>query len=194
MELDGIAVFVKVVQAGSFSRAAKLLGMPNTTVSAKVAQLERRLGVTLIQRTTRKLHITQSGEAYFKKCVHALDEIQAAETEVSATQGEPKGVLRITSAVDVGHSLLPSLVQSYLKKYPQMTVDLIITNRVVDLVAEGVDLGLRAGALKDSSLIAKKLISTKMGLWASPAFLKKCGPIHHPRDVDRLECIRFYRL
>ena len=184
MELDSISVFVKVVQAGSFSQAAKLLGMPNTTVSAKVAQLEKRLGVTLIQRTTRKLNVTQAGEAYFRGCVHALEEIQAVEAEVTTAQSKPHGVLRITAASDVGHTLLAPLVQLYLKKYPDMEVELMVTNRVVDLVGEGVDLGIRAGELEDSTLLSKKLITAQMVFMASPSYLKKHGT---PSDLKQLQ-------
>ncbi len=99
--LDGIDVFVKVVQAGSFSAAARLLAMPLTTVSGKVASLEKRLGITLIQRTTRKLNITQAGDAYFKHCVRALEEMNAGEKEILTTRSEPEGLLRITAPPDL---------------------------------------------------------------------------------------------
>lgn len=189
--LDDVAVFVKVVQAGSFTQAAKLLSMPNTTVSAKVAALEKRLGVTLIQRTTRKLNVTQAGEAYFRRCVQALDEIRIAETEVTSSQAEPQGILRITSAVDVGQTLLPAMVRAYLKEFPKMEVDLLVTNRVVDLVAEGVDLGIRAGELDDSSMIAKKLVSGHICFWATPGYLKKNGAPTHPKELARHEMVCF---
>src|SRR3954469_476208 len=107
IDLDAIAVFVKVVQAGSFTKAARLLGMPNTTVSAKVARLEKRLGVTLIQRTTRKLSITPAGQAYFERCARGLEEIEGAEAEVSLSAGEPRGLLRITAPGDVAMGMLP---------------------------------------------------------------------------------------
>lgn len=191
MELDSIAVFVKVVQAGSFSKAATLLGMPNTTVSSKVAQLEKHLGVTLIQRTTRKLHITQAGEAYFRGCAQALEEIRAAESEITQSQSTPRGVLRITAATDVGHTLLPPLVHLYTKKYPNVEVELIVTNRVVDLVGEGVDLGIRAGELEDSSLLSRKLISAEMVFMASPAYLKKNGTPTHPKHIHDHEFLQF---
>lgn len=191
MDLDSISVFVKVVQAGSFSQAAKLLGMPNTTVSFKVAQLEKALGATLIQRTTRKLHVTQAGEAFFRRCVVALEEIRFAETEVTSSQSKPQGVLRITAATDVGHSLLAPLVSHYLKKYPEMEVDLLITNRVVDLVGEGVDIGIRGGELEDSTLMSKKLISAKMTFVASPTYLKKYGTPSSPKDLLAHELIQF---
>lgn len=189
--LDDIAVFVKVIQEGSFTRAAKALAMPNATVSAKVAALERRLGVTLIRRTTRKLHVTETGEAYFRKCVEALGEILAAEREVATTQAEPSGALRITSLTDVGLTLLPVMVKEFLRRYPKMEVDLLITNRVVDLVAEGVDLGIRAGELEDSSMIGRRFVSMNMTLWAQPAYLKKHGTPSHPRDLENHAFIRF---
>lgn len=191
MELDSIAVFVKVVQAGSFSKAAVLLGMPNTTVSAKVAQLEKRLGITLIQRTTRKLNVTPAGQAYFKKCLNALEEIRKAESELSTSEKNPSGILRITAANDTGHTIVPVLISRYLKKYPEMKVELIITNRVVDLVGEGVDIGVRAGELEDSSLRSKKLTSAMMVFMASPAYLKKHGTPTHLNQLNDHHLMRF---
>ncbi|MGH7844593.1 MAG: LysR family transcriptional regulator [Candidatus Binatia bacterium] len=191
MDLDGIAVFVKVVQAGSFSQAARLLGMPNSTVSAKVSLLEKRLGVTLLQRTTRKLHLTQNGEAYFRRCVHALEELQVAESELATAQREPQGLLRLTAPVDTGRSLLPSLVSRFLERYPQMGVDLRVTNRVLDLVAEGIDLAIRAGRLKDSRLIAKRFALGYFALWASSSYLKKYPAPSHPRELSQHECVKF---
>lgn len=191
MELDSIAVFVKVVQAGSFSKAAKMMGMPNTTVSAKVAQLEKRLGVTLIQRTTRKLQITPAGEVYFKKCLSALEEIRHAESELTKSEKKPQGTLRITAANDIGHTIVPALVSRYLQKYPEMKVELIITNRVVDLVGEGVDIGIRAGELEDSSLRSKKLTSAKMGFMASPIYLKKHGTPNNLKQLTEHKLLRF---
>jgi DNA-binding transcriptional LysR family regulator len=193
MDLDGIAVFVTVVQAGSFSQAAKYLGMPNSTVSAKVSALEKRLGVTLLQRTTRKLHLTQAGEAYFRRCVQALNELQAAESEIASAQKEPQGLLRLTAPVEMGHSYLPILVHGFLKKYPLMGVDLVITNRVVDLVAEGVDLAIRAGKLRDSRLVARKFMLGHFSLWASPAYLKARGTPSHPKELTRHQSLRFSR-
>lgn len=191
MDLDGIAVFVKVVQGGSFSRAAKLLGMPNSTVSAKVSALEKRLGVTLLQRTTRKLRLTQAGGAYFERCVQALEALQAAENELASAQQEPQGVLRLTAPVENGHSILPSLVRAFLKKYPRMAVDLIVTNRVLDLVAEGIDLAIRAGKLRDSRLIAKRFALGHFALWASPGYLKTRGRPTHPKELSGHDCLQF---
>ena len=190
MELDSIPVFVKVAQLGSFTQASKALNMPNTTVSAKVAQLERALGVTLIQRTTRKLNLTDAGRNYLNRCVRALNELQAAESELHEASSEIQGTLKITAAVDVGQSLLAMIVDKYAKLYPKMEVDLVLTNRMVDLVGEGIDLALRAGRLKDSSLIAKKMMQVKMGLWASKTYLKKGSP-KDLKDLANFKIIHF---
>jgi DNA-binding transcriptional LysR family regulator len=191
VDLDGIAVFVKVVQAGSFSAAARLLGLPNTTVSAKVARLEKRLGVQLIQRTTRKLHITPAGRAYFERCVRGLEEIETAEAEVSLSATEPRGLLRITAPGDVAHGLLPVFVGRFLERYPRAQVEVLVANRVVDLVGEGVHLAIRAGPLRDSSLVARKFMSYTGGLWASAGYLKKKGAPKAPQDLDGHELLVF---
>lgn len=191
MNLDGIDVFVKVVQVGSFSGAAKALKMPVTTVSGKVAALEQRLGTTLIQRTTRKLNVTQEGEVFFKRCVTALDEIRAGENEMNRVKVEPEGLLRITALADFAHSTLMPLVRTYLKKYPKVNIELILTERVVDLVGEGIDLAVRLGALSDSTLIARKYADSTAGLWASPEYLKKNGIPKHPRDLKNHTFIKF---
>lgn len=187
-QLDGIDVFVKVVQTGSFTGAAKLLNMPVTTVSGKIRELERRLGVTLIHRTTRKLSITESGQTYFKHCLTALNEVTIAESALKDSQSEPEGLLRITAAPDLGHAVLPSLVKKYLAKYPKVKVELILTNRIVDLVGESVDLALRAGAMKDSTLIAKKFKETEGSLWASSQYIHKHGA---PKNISDLEKFDF---
>ena len=189
MELDAIAVFVKVVEAGSFSEAARLLKMPKTTVSAKVAALERRLGVTLIQRTTRKLHITDAGQNFFRHCAIAISEIEKGESELSASTSQPQGVLKVTAPADFGHTLLPKIVCSYRKKFPDVRLELVVTNRIVDLVGEGIDIAIRAGELKDSSLIAKKFFDNTISLWASPAYIKKYGQPNHPSELKKHDFI-----
>src|ERR671918_581325 len=160
MDLDGIAIFVKVLQAGSFSRAAKLLGIPNSTVSAKVS---------------------------------ALEELQAAENELETGRAEPKGLLRLTAPVEIGHSLLPALVHAFLKHHPHMEVELVVTNRVLDLVVDGIDLAIRAGPLKDSSLIAKRFDLGYFGLWASPEYLTEHAAPRHPKELKQHNCLRFSR-
>ena len=131
--VDAITVFVKVVEAGSFSAAARRLGMPKTTVSAKVAGLEERLGVRLIQRTTRKLRVTEAGEMYFHHCAVAIREVELGEAALQSAKAKPHGVLKVTAPVDLGHALLPRIVRAYAAKYPDVSLELIITNRIVDL-------------------------------------------------------------
>ena len=191
--MDGIDVFVKVVQAGSFTKAAGSMGMPVTTVSGKVAQLEKRLGVTLLHRTTRKVGVTEVGEVYYRHCLSALQEMETAEAVPSAQKGAPAGNLRITTTADIGHILLWPLVKGYLKKYPSMKVELVMTNRFLDLVQENIDLAVRIGDLKDSSLIARRFVQSPGHLWASPQYLKKNPPIRQPRDLEKHNCINFSR-
>jgi len=191
VDLDGIAVFVKVVQAGSFSQAAKLLNMPNSTVSAKVAALEKRLGVTLLQRTTRRLHLTEPGAGYFRRCLQALEGLQAAESELESERSEAKGVLRLTAPVELGRSALPPVLDVLMKRHPAIEIDLIITNRLVDLVAENIDVAVRAGPLKDSALIAKRFVLGQFGLWASPSYLKNNSVPRNPDELKEHDCLRF---
>jgi DNA-binding transcriptional LysR family regulator len=193
MELDGIAIFVKVVQAGSFSGAARLLGMPNTTVSAKVARLEKRLGVTLIQRTTRKLNITPAGQAYFERCARGLEEIEAAEAEVSLSAAEPRGLLRITAPGDVAMGMLPPIVGRFLARFPRTRVEVLVANRVIDLLAEGVHLAIRAARLRDSTLVARRFVPFSGGLWASRAYLGRRGTPRTPADLEAHDCLVFPR-
>jgi DNA-binding transcriptional LysR family regulator len=182
--VDAIAVFVKVIESGSFSAAARRLGIPKTTVSARVAGLERRLGVRLIQRTTRKLRMTEAGEKYFHHCAIATREVELAEAALQSAKGKPHGVLKVTSPVDLAHAILPRIVRTYTAKYSDVSVELIVTNRIVDLVEEGIDVAIRwDGALKDSSLIARRFIETRSNLWASPKYIKSLGKLTHPRDL-----------
>lgn len=193
MELDGIAIFVKVVQAGSFSQAARLLGVPNTTVSAKVARLEKRLGVTLIQRTTRKLHITPAGRAYFERCAPALEAIESAEAQMTLAAPEPSGLLRITAPGDVAHGVLPPIISRFVERYPRTKVEIMVANRIVDLIAEGVHLAIRAAPLADSTLVARKFMPFSGGLWASAAYLKRRGTPRSPKDLAQHDGLIFAR-
>lgn len=189
IDLNEVFVFIKVIQEGSFSLAAKKLGMPNSTVSAKVSSLEKRLGVTLIQRTTRKLSITEPGKAYFKRCMQGLEEIESAESELANVQGEPQGLLRITGPVELGSSILPEILAEFSNKFPKVRTEVILTDRRVDLLSESVDLAIRAGDLKDSTLIAKRLGSAYFVPVASPKYLKAKGTPTHPRDLKNHQCL-----
>lgn len=183
MMLEGIDVFVCVVQAGGFSAAARQLGMPATTVSAKIARLEDGLGVTLIQRSTRRMHVTDAGQRYFEHCVAALASLQEGEDQLQAGTQEPSGLLRITAPPDLSQSVLPPLVQAYLARYQRAEVELVVTNAPLDLLAQGIDLAIRASPMRDSSLLSRKLGSGSLSLWASADYLRDHGTPRHPDDL-----------
>lgn len=191
MDVNDVLVFVRVVQAGSFSRAAKRLNMPVSTVSRRVAELEGELGVPLLMRTTRSLRITDVGQAYFEHGVKIATEMELAESIATNLQSIPQGTLKITAASDFGNKFLGKIVCDYLKINPRVKAEIVLTDRVVDLVAEGFDLAIRMGELSDSSLVAKKIGSLNMQLYASPAFVKQYGEPTVPADLSKFECIRF---
>lgn len=194
MDLNEIAVFIQVVQSGSFSGAAKALGMPNSTVSHKVSLLEKRLGTSLIQRTTRKLHITPTGQVFFSRCLQGMESFKSAELEISASLGVPQGLLRVTAPIELGGSLLPELISRYQRKYPEVSVEVILTDRNVDLLGEGIDLAIRAGELKDSSLLAKRLGHVSFAAFASPKYLKAKGVPKTPGELREHQLIGFSSL
>lgn len=192
MDLNAIAVFVRVVEAGSFSAAARRMGMPKATVSAKVAHLEKSLGLGLLLRTTRKIRVTEAGAEYFRHCAEAIREVEKAEAALQSASGRPSGILRVTAPVDLGHTLLPRIVNAYAARYPEVAVELLVTNRVVDLVAEGIDLAIRPSqVLKDSSLIARRFYEMGSNLWASPDYLRRLGAPAHPRDLAKAAFVEF---
>ena len=190
MELNDITVFIKVVQTGSFTEAARRLGAPKSTVSSKVSGLERRLGVTLLQRTTRKLHLTDEGTIFFQSCARALAEIESAEAVAAGGQKVPQGRVSIT-APSGSSRLLSRFLKGFFARYPGVSVDLLLTNRYVDLIGEGVDVAIRAGVLQDSSLVAKKIATTSWALFASPGYVAGAGLPQQPKDLTSHQCIIF---
>lgn len=191
MDLNESAVFVKVVQAGGFSAAARLLGLPTSTVSTRVSRLEKRLGVTLLQRTTRRLHLTEAGEIYFQHAATGLGHMLDAEAAVAESTGEPKGRLRVTAPVDIGDAILASIVSQVRHRHPRIAIDMVLTNQYVDLVAEGVDVAIRAGQLKDSTLIAKNVGAARWAAFASPSYLQSAQPLVAPQDLRHHCCLQF---
>lgn len=191
MDWNEIAVFVKVVQAGSFSAAARLLGLPTSTVSTRVARLEKRLGVTLLQRTTRRLNLTEAGSLYFQHAATGLAQVLDAETAVTQAQGEPQGLLRVTAPADFGDAILSELVHAMRRNAPQVGVELVLTDRPLDLVAEGIDVAIRAGTLEDSSLVARHVGVARWAAFASHAYLASSPPIATPQDLRHHACVQF---
>jgi DNA-binding transcriptional LysR family regulator len=171
MDLNEIVVFARVVETRSFTAAAQQLGLPKSTVSRKIAQLEERLGVRLLQRTTRKLNLTEVGQAYYERCARIVQDIAAAEQVVTDMQTAPRGLLRVTAPVDLGSTYLGALVAEFLAQYPEIQMELDLSDRVVDLIEDGVDLGIRFGPLTESSLIARKLGTIRLRCCASTAYL-----------------------
>ena len=188
-DLNDIAVFVKVAQFMSFSRAARALGMPVSTVSRKVASLENQLGVTLMQRTTRKLSLTAQGRAYYNQCSEPLSHLFDAESALTQTQKKPEGLLKISVPVIMGQKPFYEFISALLKKYPRVHVDLFITNLFVELVADNIDVAIRFGELRDSTIIAKRIGRSVRYLVASPDYLKGRTAPAKPEDLTNHQCV-----
>jgi DNA-binding transcriptional LysR family regulator len=190
INLDESAVFVKVIERGSFSGAAREMKVPTSTVSRRVQRLEDALGVRLIQRTTRKLTLTDAGAEFFRRVSPAIDAVKEASDLVRGLSVEPCGTIRVTVPNDLGNSL-GVLLARFREAYPQVSIELIVTNRRVDLVGEGVDLAIRAGKLTDSTLIAMRLGQTDFWMTAAPSYLEKHGTPKRLADLEKHECVLF---
>jgi DNA-binding transcriptional LysR family regulator len=164
--------------------------MPKSTVSRRVAELEDRLQVRLLQRSTRKLTLTHAGELYFVRTSRAVEELMQAENALAEMQSEPRGLLRITAPGDMS-GLLPPMIQDFQRKFPLVEISLFSTGRRVDLIAEGYDLALRAGVLQDSSLVSRKLLDSRLGIYASPVYLKEYGEPQALSDLSNHLCLCF---
>lgn len=191
VQLDDAAVFVSVVDAGSFSGAARLLSLPKSSVSRAVSRLELELGVKLLERTTRSLRLTDAGKRYHSSVAPALSAVRDAAREVGELVEEVSGVLRITAPADFGITYLAELVAEFTAQHPEIRVDVVLTNRSVDLVREGFDLALRFGRLADSSLIARKVGDLSDWLVASPDYLCKVRAPRTPQDLAKHACVLF---
>lgn len=189
-DLNEMVVFASVVDAGSFTGAAKKLGQPKSTLSRRITRLENRLGVRLLQRTTRALHLTDAGETYYAYCARVAAEAQEAEEAINNTKAEPSGPLKITAPINFA-TILPWLVAGFMERYPKVTVQILCTDNLVDIIGEGVDAAFRFGDLQDSSFIARKLGSDRGVLCASPAYLKSAPPLDRPEDMVNHHCISY---
>ncbi len=193
-DLNAAFVLVRVVQEGSFRSAARALGMPKTTVSRKVAELEEQLGVQLLQRTTRTLALTDAGAAFVEEAEGAIARLEAAEAAVTELQREPRGKLRVTTTVPLGQAFLAPIVVEFLEAYPSVEVMLHLTDRPVDLVAERFDVALRTGALADSTLMARLVVSGGFRVVASATYLAEHGTPKTPSELTGHSCVRFTKL
>lgn len=184
-DLNEIAIFVKVVDAGSFTGAAKNLGLPKSTVSRKITQLEERLGVRLLQRTTRTLSLTDTGSAYYNQCSRIIGDVEEANIAVTEMQSKPKGLLRITAPMLFGTWVLSDLISNFLKSNPEIQVEIVLTDQSLDLIQEGIDVAFRVGVLADSSLIARPLGEVNAIACASPAYVDSHGAPNHPSELKQ---------
>ncbi|HVH42012.1 MAG TPA: LysR family transcriptional regulator [Labilithrix sp.] len=189
MDLNHVSAFVRVVQDGSFTAAARALGLPKSSVSRSIAQLEQDLGVRLLHRTTRKLHLTDAGTAFHTRVARALADIDEATSAASDLQRELRGPIRVTAPVDLGVWAVASIVARFVRRHPTVNVEVRLSSRVVDLMAEGFDLAVRAGPIRDESLIARRVGSLELGLYASAKYLERRGTPRTLADLESHDCI-----
>jgi DNA-binding transcriptional LysR family regulator len=184
-------VFVTAVESGSFTVSASLLKMTPSMVSKHISALEKRLGTPLLQRTTRRQHLTEAGQAYYQQCKQIMAQLAAAEAGAQAMSSQPQGLLRVSASVWFGSLTLAPLACDYLHAYPQVSLQLSLTDRYVDIVDEGYDVAIRIGKLADSSLIARKLSMFEVAICASPAYLQQHGVPQTPEDLLQHQCLGF---
>lgn len=193
-KLKAMAVFIKIVDCGSLSAAADKLSMSQSSVVRTLAALEKELGAQLLYRTTRSLSLTEEGDDYCQRCRQILLEIEDAENTLSQQQTIPKGIIRITAPQTFGRLHLSPVINEFLDTYPEMEVELLLLDRVVDLIEEGMDIALRIGPLPDSTLIAKSVGEVKYRVCASPAYIAEHGIPAHPDELTRFDCIHLTAL
>ena len=194
-DLNALQVFSAVVDAQGFRGAARALGLPKSTVSRKLADLEAHLGLRLLQRTTRKVALTDAGEAFYRQCAPALAALLEAQKCLVETQAAPRGQLRISAPQSFAELFLGPVLEDYFRQYPEVRVTIDLTDRYVDLISEGFDLALRAGELPDSSLVARAVggvdaqASGRFRCYASPAYLSTHGTPRTPRELAGHACL-----
>lgn len=190
-----LEVYVRVVHAGSFTAAGRDLGLTPSAVSKQIGRLEDRLGVRLLNRTTRKVAMTEEGVAFFEHAKRIIADLDEAEQALSKLSAAPRGLLRVNMPVTFGQLILAPLVPEFLRRYPDVEVDITLNDRLVDLVEDGMDLGIRIGALKDSSLIARKLAPSRRAVCAAPGYLARAGTPRRPADLAGHNCLVYtYRI
>lgn len=189
--LSSMAVFVKAVEAGSFAAAADALDLSAPMVGKHVKMLEDHLGVRLINRTTRRQSLTETGQCFYERCKTVLMEVEAAEACAAESRAMPRGRLRVNAPVTFGAHCLAPILPEYLRAYPEVSVDLSLNDRIVDLVEEGYDAVIRVGVLSDSTLIARPLAPYRLVACAAPSYLTERGTPSSPMDLSDHECLGF---
>jgi len=183
IDLNSLVLFAKVVEANSFSEAARRLKMPISTVSRRIAELEDQLGVRLLERSTRSLRLTELGAEVLEHAIRSAELSEAVDTIVSNRLSNVSGVLRLSAMPSISDTLITPMVTAFQASYPNVRVQILVTDRMVDHIVEGVDLVFRLGTLKDSSLVARKILTYRHQLVASPAYLKNCKMLKKPQDL-----------
>ncbi|MBB3391616.1 DNA-binding transcriptional LysR family regulator [Rhizobium sp. BK275] len=189
IDLNDIAIFARVIEAGSFTAAARLIGTPKTTVSRRIAALERELGVRLLQRTTRSLSMTDAGRLYYEEASQALRRIEEANIRLAEARAEPVGTIRISAPLGFVSHFLADTIFEFMATYEKSRVELRLTDEKLNLIDNGIDLAFRTGTLEDSTLIARRLGPTYRLLCASPAYLARAGTPATPTDLASHQCV-----
>jgi DNA-binding transcriptional LysR family regulator len=193
-KLDGVATFVQVVDAGSFTTAAIRMDLTRSAVGKVITRLEARLGVRLLNRTTRTQTLTEAGHAYYNRCVRALAELDEAEAELETERSVPRGRLRVSVPIAFGHLCVAPVLFALAQRHAHLQVDLSFTDRYVDLVEEGIDLAIRIGSLGDSSSLSARTIGVQHHkICAAPSYLARCGTPRSDAQIDGHEGIMYSR-
>lgn len=182
-DLNEMAIFAQVVDAGSFTAAAERLGLPKSSISRKVSQLEERVGVRLLNRTTRQIKLTEMGRQYYQYCARISEQAEEADRLIHNLQAEPSGRLTISAPTGVGTPFVGELISDFLDRYPKVSIEIRLENHIVDLIDEEVDVAFRVGQLQDSSIIARPLGVGSMILCASPAYADRNGLPQSPMEL-----------
>jgi DNA-binding transcriptional LysR family regulator len=191
VDISVLQTFIEVVRKGSFAAVARGQNLDPSSISRSISGLEQELGIRLFQRTTRKLSLTEAGMTYFQRIEPLIEEIQQAIDVVKEVSGKPQGTLRITASVSFGLKCIVPLLAEFEAMYPDLLVDLLLTDYRVDLLAERIDLAIRLGQLQDSTLIAQKLMSTPYSVCASPNYLLQYGELNQPEEITKHNCLLF---
>lgn len=191
IDLNEMLIFAKVVDEGSFTGAANALDMPKSTVSRRIAQLEKRLGARLLHRTTRRLNLTEVGAGYYARCSRIVAEAQEADLAIVEARSIPKGPLRVTAPRLFGESFLMPILSEYTARYEGVELEVLLTERKVDLIEEGIDIAVRIGRPNDSALTARKIGQGRVFCCASPAYLRRNPAPETPEDLKAHRCITF---
>jgi DNA-binding transcriptional LysR family regulator len=189
-KLLAMTTFVRIVDKGSLTAAANALDTSLPTVVRTLAELERQLGVSLLNRTTRRIHLTDSGARYLERCRVILSEVQDAEAKLSSSQAEPQGRLTVTASVSFGRRYVAPIVSEFIRRHKEVNVEMLFVDRVVNAVEEGLDVAVRIGHLRDSSLVAIRIGEVRRVVCASPQYLRRNGVPRAPEDVRAHRCVR----